>query len=157
LSRSQTAPDVSDAAGPPKQPTTVHYGRYRLIDTVPEPDEQNLLMQIVDVAIPAHVTPTVGQALRYVLLRSGYQLCSERQEIAAIDGLPLPAAHMHLGPLELGDALQLLVGPAWSLESNEEARVICFARRSGATDQLTGANNTGDQPDPIDATTGRPE
>lgn len=119
----------------PDHRTGVQYGRYTRVDTAPEIGEQDLLMQIVDVTIPASVTPTVGNALRYVLLRSGYQLCAERAEVSAIDTLPLPAAHMRLGPLELRDALQLLVGPAWSLESDDETRLICFSRRSKRPNQ----------------------
>lgn len=123
------------------QHVSVEYGRYARVDTAPEIDQQDLLMQIVDVTIPASVMPTVGNALRYVLLRSGYQLCAERTEVLAIDTLPLPAAHMRLGPLKLRDALQLLVGPAWSLETDDEARLICLFRRSERPDQADAESN----------------
>jgi hypothetical protein len=45
--------------------------------------------------------------------------------------LPLPAAHLHLGPMTLRDALLTLAGPAWELHADDRARQICFraARR----------------------------
>ena len=42
--------------------------------------------------------------------------------------LPLPAAHLHLGPMTLRDALLTLAGPAWELHADDRARQICFER-----------------------------
>ena len=42
--------------------------------------------------------------------------------------LPLPAAHLHLGPMTLRDALLTLAGSAWELHADDRARQICFDR-----------------------------
>lgn len=53
----------------------VRYGRYTLIELVPEPAQRDLMRQVVDVVIPANLDINVGDALRHVLRRSGYRLC----------------------------------------------------------------------------------
>ncbi|WP_454868432.1 PFGI-1 class ICE element type IV pilus protein PilL2 [Pseudomonas farris] len=102
------------------------YGRYTLVELAPESAQRNLLLQIVDINLPSARSLTVGEALRYVLLRSGYRLCDSTPQTAALFNLPLPAAHLSLGPIMLRDALQTLAGPAWALQTNERLRQICF-------------------------------
>src|SRR5690606_36843848 len=81
---------------------------YTLVELVPEAAQQDLLLQAIDVSMPATLPATVGEALRYVLLRSGYTLCEADPDTAALHHLPLPAAHLRLGPLFLRDALLTL-------------------------------------------------
>src|SRR5438045_36769 len=50
------------------------YGRYTLVELAPEAAQQNLLLQVVDIDLPTAWSVSVSDALRYVLLRSGYQL-----------------------------------------------------------------------------------
>jgi type IV pili sensor histidine kinase/response regulator len=66
--------------------------------------------------------------LRHVLLRTGYRLC-DAADAAPLFALPLPAAHLRLGPLPLRDALLALAGPAWQLSIDDGARQVCFHRR----------------------------
>ena len=82
----------------------VRYGRYTLVELVPEPAQRDLMRQVVEVVIPPNLDTNVGDALRHVLRRSGYRLC-DTADSAALYALPLPAAHLHLGPLMLRDAL----------------------------------------------------
>jgi type IV pili sensor histidine kinase/response regulator len=91
--------------------------------------QHDLLLQVVDVSMPPRLPATVGDALRYVLLHSGYRLCEDDVEADALYELPLPAAHMNLGPLTLRDALRTLAGPAWDLRIDDGARRVCFAPR----------------------------
>lgn len=109
------------------------YGRYTLVELVPDSAQRNLLLQVVDIDLPSAWSVTVGDALRYVLLRSGYRLCDSTPQTAALFNLPLPAAHLSLGPIVLRDALQTLVGPAWALQANERLRQVCFV----PTDELS--------------------
>lgn len=83
------------------------------------------MQQIIDVTMPPSLTSTVRDALHYVLIRSGYQLC-DREDNRVFGTLPLPAAHMRLGPMTLRNVLQVLVGPAWVLEVDDMARQVCF-------------------------------
>lgn len=112
---------------PPGFIPVVRYGRYTLVELAPASAQKDLLLQVVDVALPDTRQATVGDALRHVLLRSGYQLCAAG-DIAALNALPLPAAHYRLGPVLLRDALLTLAGPAWDLHVDDGARRICFTR-----------------------------
>ncbi|BDB18324.1 hypothetical protein cym2001_16890 [Pseudomonas sp. CYM-20-01] len=64
--------------------------------------------------------------MRYVLRHSGYQLCEGDPTLASLWALPLPAAHLQLGPLPLNQTLQLLAGTVWRLSVDERARQVCF-------------------------------
>lgn len=105
----------------------VRYGRYTLVELVPESEQRDLLLQIVDVSIPDTLHATVGDALTYVLLRSGYRACSGGGA-SAFRSMPLPAAHYRLGPLVLRDALLTLAGSAWDLQVDDGARQVCFVQ-----------------------------
>ncbi len=109
-------------------PTTLvsRQGRYTLVELRPDLAQRDLQRQIVNLRIPATPGSTVGDALRYVLLRSGYQLCDEDTTLNTLFALPLPAAHLRLGPLELRQALQLLAGQPWRLTVDEHTRLVCF-------------------------------
>lgn len=109
------------------------YGRYTLIELVSQPAQRDLLQQAVEITIPPTLDATVGDAMRHVLLRSGYRLC-DGTEAAALYALPLPAAHLHLGPLLLRDALLVLAGPAWALSVDDRTREVCFNRSADAAE-----------------------
>lgn len=89
------------------------------------------MRQVIEVAIPPSFDATVGQALQHLLLRTGYRLC-DAPEAAPLFALPLPASHLHLGPLPLRDALVVLAGPAWQLAVDDVARTVCFGRDARA-------------------------
>ncbi len=105
----------------------VPYGRYTLIEVLPEPAQRDLMQQVVEVTIPQQLDTHVGDAMRHVLRRSGYRLC-ETEEATSLYTLPLPAAHLRLGPLTLRDALLVLAGPAWELAVDDAVRQVCFVR-----------------------------
>lgn len=103
------------------------------------------MLQVVDVSIADTLHASVGDALRYILLRSGYQLCGGR-ETDALQALPLPVAHYRLGPLLLRDALLTLTGPAWDLHVDDGARRVCFTQAASpepATPPLSDSPATG--------------
>lgn len=110
----------------------VRYGRYTLVELVPEAAQRDLMRQVIEVAIPASFDASVGDALRHVLLRTGYRLC-DAVAAAPLYALPLPAAHLRLGPLPLRDALLALAGPAWDLSIDDGTRQVCFQRRTTAS------------------------
>jgi type IV pili sensor histidine kinase/response regulator len=102
------------------------YGRYTLVELAPQAAQHNLLLQVVDVSMPSTQHVTVEDGLRYVLQRSGYSLCDDDPEATELYKLPLPAAHLQLGPIFLRDALLTLAGHAWELEVDDRARQVCF-------------------------------
>ncbi|VFR32157.1 PilL protein [plant metagenome] len=125
-------PDLADAPVFVPEPVVesvpvVRYGRYTLVELVPDSAQRDLLLQIVDVSIPDTLHATVGDALTYVLLRSGYRACAGGGA-SAFQAMPLPASHYRLGPLVLRDALLTLAGPAWDLQVDDGARQVCFVQ-----------------------------
>lgn len=143
-----TAAPPSFAASPPDaapepEPGFIpvaRYGRYTLVELVPEPAQHDLLQQAVEVSIPPTFDASVGDAMRHVLLRSGYRLC-DTTEATTLFALPLPAAHLRLGPLMLRDALLTLAGPAWALSVDDLNRQVCFQRNA---DPIATLDRTGE-------------
>ena len=128
------APDAIEevsAAPEPEAPEyipVVRYGRYTLVELAPTAAQRDLLLQTIDVSMPEDARATVGDGLRHVLKRSGYQLCETPYAVIELYALPLPAAHLHLGPMTLRDALLTLAGPAWELHADDRTRQVCFER-----------------------------
>lgn len=111
----------------PEYIPVVRFGRYTLIELTPTAAQRDLLLQVVDVSIPDTLHANVVDALRHVLQRSGYQLCSGG-ETDALNDLPLPVAHYQLGPLQLRDALLTLAGPTRTLHVDHATRRVCFSQ-----------------------------
>ena len=118
----------------------VRYGRYTLVELAPSAAQRDLLLQTIDVSMPEDARATVGDGLRHVLKRSGYQLCETAHAVTALYALPLPAAHLHLGPMTLRDALLTLAGPAWELHADDRTRQVCFEQpgRDAGTEPVPG-------------------
>lgn len=111
----------------PEMIPVVRYGRYTLVELVPMTAQRDLLAQVVEVSIPPRTNMTVGSALQHLLMHTGYRLC-QAPGTTSLFTLPLPAAHQHLGPLVLRDALLTLAGPAWELSVDDVNRRVCFNR-----------------------------
>ncbi|MCR6624768.1 MAG: hypothetical protein NVV67_00410 [Pseudoxanthomonas sp.] len=100
------------------------YGRYTLIELVPEPAQRDLLQQAVEVfefrprSMPAWAMPCA--------MCSCARLPALRGRSRHAYALPLPAAHLRLGPLMLRDALLTLAGPAWELSVDDLSRQVRF-------------------------------
>lgn len=114
----------SPTSAPPSVPV-VRYGRYTLVELAPTAAQRDLLAQVVEVAVPDTLHASVGDAVRHLLLRSGYRLC-EGADSEALLSLPLPAVHYRLGPMLLHDALLALAGPSWRLQIDAPQRRVCF-------------------------------
>ncbi|WP_210525901.1 TcpQ domain-containing protein [Pantoea ananatis] len=113
-----------------RSPEVVRYDRYTLVSTRPADAQLDPLNQVVDITMPAQLVSTVGEGFRYLLLESGYSLCSATT--AAFSELlsrPLPAVQRTIGPLKLSEALQVVAGPAWRLKVYEVNREVCFELR----------------------------
>lgn len=137
------SPAVAKVAEPALQYVpVVRYNRYTLVELDPTAAQRALLLQVVDVSMPNTLHASVGDGLRHVLQRSGYQLC-DGQETAALNALPLPAAHYHLGPLQLRDALITLAGLERTLQVDHTERLICFARPFDKPDSTPSASADG--------------
>ncbi|MGL4666399.1 MAG: hypothetical protein ACRCWR_00530 [Saezia sp.] len=118
----------------------VRYGRYTLVEIVPEVWQIDLLSQIIVIAIPKEVQgkpTTVADAMRHVLKTSGYTLCNNPQKLGVLQTLPVPVAHQQLGPLTVHDALLTLAGSAWEMQVNEQNREVCFVAKGEKVQDLS--------------------
>ncbi len=108
----------------------VQVGRYSLFSATPTEAQTELLATTVTVRFPKRIQ-TLGEAIRYLLQRSGYRLAaagSIAPDTVALFTLPLPAVHRTLGPVTLKDALEMLAGPAFQLVQDPIHRLITFER-----------------------------
>jgi len=117
----------------------VRSGRYTLVELEPTAVQRDLLLQVVEVSLPQGVQATVGDGLRHVLKRTGWRLCEGSTAVMELDALPLPAAHLHLGPMTVRDALLTLAGSAWELRTDERARQVCFVAHDDASEDEENA------------------
>ncbi len=126
------APDLFPSGAVAEKEPVVRYGRYTLVSTLPESGQRDLMAQIIDVSIPAHMKPNLRDAMQYVMDRSGYSLCSaDSGHVNILYTRPLPAAQYKLGPMTLRNTLQVLAGPAWQVKVDEVNRQVCYVLRPG--------------------------
>jgi type IV pili sensor histidine kinase/response regulator len=103
-------------------------GRYSEVQNVPPADQMNPLRVVINTSFPANIT-TVGQAMNFLLLRSGYSLANTQvlsNEAVTLLRLPLPEVHRSLGPITLDVALKALAGDAYDLVVDPVNRKIGF-------------------------------
>lgn len=143
---------ASEQGEPPGNPVpVVRYGRYTLVELVPEVPQRDLMRQVIDVSIPSDASASVGDAMRYVLLHSGYRLCDATVGTQVLFTSPLPAAHRRLGPLLLRDALLILAGPAWDLSVDDSNREVCLHHHRRPAAGASGAPTPDEPPEPVRA------
>ena len=107
-------------------------GRYSLLSAEPTEAQTDLLGTTVTVYFPAQIQ-TVGEAVGYLLKRSGYRLAETEAlapEAKDLLALPLPSVHRQLGPMPLRRALETLAGPTFHLVQDPVHRLIAFERCS---------------------------
>lgn len=124
------------------QANELQVGRYSLFAATPTQAQAELLATTMTVRFPNRIQG-VGEAVRYLLQRSGYRLANIEAispDADALFALPLPAVHRSLGPMMLRDALETLAGPAFHLVQDPVHRLVTFERCMG---QQTAARDTG--------------
>ena len=112
------------------QANELQVGRYSLYAATPTEAQIDLLATTITTRFPEQLR-TVGEAVRYLLQRSGYRLAHAESigpDTAQLFALPLPAVHQSLGPMALRDALETVAGPAFSLVQDPVHRLITFER-----------------------------
>lgn len=110
----------------PPAPEVVRYVRYLLINTRPDEAQRNPLHQIVNINLPLNLKLTVGDAFTWLLKQSGYSLCVDDHPTQFLAGKPLPLSQYRLGPMRLEEALKMLAGPSWLMQTDVLNREVCF-------------------------------
>jgi len=113
---------------PQLQASEVQVGRYSVLRGLPTAAQADLLSTTITIRFPERIQ-TIGEAVRYLLQRSGYRLTDQHavnSVTAGLLGLPLPAVHRNLGPITLQQALETLAGPVFRLVQDPVHRLIAF-------------------------------
>lgn len=126
-------PSVPAPPVPPVSVAVVHTARYTLTDIAPPETLQYPLRQITRHALPAQgksrKTPARSDALKLWLSGTGYSLCLPvTDDMRLLFNTPLPDSQLSMGPLRTETALQVIAGPAWTVNVDEITRTVCFAR-----------------------------
>lgn len=106
-------------------------GRYLTVEVKPKSEQLDLLSQTVQVRFPQEVL-TVGDAMKYLLRFSGYDLVAPAVMDATLKTTltkPLPVIDRELGPVTLKMGLIVLVGQAFYLTQDPINRVVNFHLR----------------------------
>jgi conjugative transfer region protein (TIGR03748 family) len=106
----------------------VRVSRYATIDPVATAEQTHPLSVVVTVEFNDRIH-TVGEAIDFLLLRSGYRIADYSHSDPALPillQLPLPLVHRKLGPIPLDQALRTLAGEAWDLVVDPVNRLISF-------------------------------
>lgn len=109
-------------------PPEVIVGRYSTSQPVATPEQTDILQTVVMLQFPQKIT-TVGEALEYLLLRSGYRMAKGSTLDPGMPVLltrPLPEVHRTLGPITLEEALRTLAGHVYRLAVDPLNRLIAF-------------------------------
>lgn len=107
----------------------VRLARYTTTSITPEPSALNPLAAVATVRFPRDHVRTVGDAVDYLLLRTGYRLESVDSAARDLFPLPLPEAHRELGPYRALTILELLVGEAYKVDASQVHRTLAIGLR----------------------------
>jgi conjugative transfer region protein (TIGR03748 family) len=112
----------------------------RYTETVgPATAERDPLAVVATLRFPRGVVGTVGDALRYLLQRTGYSLSAGDADAEHLFALTLPESQRQLGPYQVRSMAQILVGDGFGVCSNARSRILTVA----ATDDAGSANPCG--------------
>lgn len=103
--------------------------RYSTVNAVATPAQLNPLLTMAQFTFPPTIA-TIGDAVHYVLLYSGYALAPSTQQSHALITIlsePLPLVDKQVGPMTVKDALLILVGKnIFTLQTDPINRLVNF-------------------------------
>ena len=109
----------------------IRLARYTLQSATAEASQLDLLAALIEIEFPPQIE-TAGDAIDYVLLRSGYRRIETPDSPQRTMDLPLPRAHRKIGPLDLRSAIKTLAGQPWHLHEDAIQRVIWLTLKDDA-------------------------
>lgn len=117
------------AAARAQQGTDIRLSRYTTGSAVPDASQVDPLEAMVQVSFPRTSVATVGDAVNYLLLRSGYRLAAPQEANApasAVLSMQLPEVHRQLGPYSVRTALSVLLGTPFALSVDPVQRLVSY-------------------------------
>jgi len=118
---------VTGASATP--PDHVRLARYTDAEPVPAAAVVDPLTVVATVHFPREQVRTVGDAVDYLLLRTGYRVASADPAATPLLALPLPESHRVLGPYPVRAILQVLLGDAYDVKASPVDRTLAIALR----------------------------
>jgi conjugative transfer region protein (TIGR03748 family) len=114
---------ISGAAFSATDADTVRVSRYTQV-VGPDAVARDPLAVVATLRFPREVVATVGDALRYLLQRTGYSLNAADTDAEHLFALALPEAQRQLGPNPVRTLARLLAGNGFGVCSNARTRVV---------------------------------
>jgi conjugative transfer region protein (TIGR03748 family) len=108
----------------------IRLSRYTTASAEPEAAQVDPLEAVVQIGFPRGNVHTVGDAIGYLLLRSGYRMAPQIEADAptkTILAMPLPEVHRRLGPYSVRTALSVLVGRPFVLSVDPMQRLVSYS------------------------------
>ncbi len=110
----------------------VPVGRYTTIDAISEAEVDPLAV-VAQLRFPRDVVSNVGDALAYLLQRTGYAIQPTDEYSTRLFNLPLPDSQRQLGPARVSSLAQVIAGNKYRLCIDRYARrIIVQAENNGA-------------------------
>jgi type IV pili sensor histidine kinase/response regulator len=144
------APAVTPAPTVPLASTSLaadetQVARYTTVSTAPGEADANPLAVIAKVHFPREVVSTVGDAVRYLLIRTGFRLLPQDRmhpTVADVFALPLPDNPRVLGPYRVEALLGVLMGKPYMLRVDPALRTISYDTTPTAAATPSAATDT---------------
>ncbi|MFP5478030.1 MAG: TcpQ domain-containing protein [Gammaproteobacteria bacterium] len=131
----------AQTAGGAQDPGTVVLNRYSTASTEPPAELLEPLDVVAALSFPRQNVSTIGEALGYALLRTGYRLiaaASIPQEARDYLALPLPESQRQIGPYKVRLILGALMGTAWQLRTDPLTRVVWIEPAGAYAHRIAG-------------------
>jgi conjugative transfer region protein (TIGR03748 family) len=108
----------------------IRLSRYTTTSASPDVAQVDPLEAVVQLILPRANVQTVGDAITYLLIRTGYRLAPQEsadQQTRAVLAMPLPEVHRRLGPYTVRTALSVLLGRPFVLSVDPMQRLVSYS------------------------------
>lgn len=112
-----------------QQVPDVRLSRYTTTSAAPEIAQLDPMEAVVQIGFPRANVQSVGDAIAYLLLRTGYRLAPQEEADAhtkAVVAMPLPEVHRRLGPYSVRTALSVLLGRPFVVSVDPMQRLVSY-------------------------------
>jgi len=126
--RATSAPELAPIS-PLSAANEVQVARYTTLASIPSEADAEPLAVVAKVHFPRPAVNTVGDAVRHLLLRTGYQLVNEDrldERVRAVLALRLPDNQRVLGPYRVDAMLGVLLGRPFRLVADPASRTVAY-------------------------------
>ena len=123
---------IGIAAATMAAPNSTQVGRYMVEKNIPTESQSEVFNQTFSIQFPSSVQ-SIGDAMNYVLLNTGYQLVPYKyrtEDVQTLFNQKLPFSDRHMGPITVMVGLLTIAGPQYQLLIDPKHRYVSFMLRS---------------------------